>query len=69
MRAALRKLPRSVERPRPLTVSIGVAAFPGDGTKAREILDRADAALYVAKAEGRDRVVAFRVETTPPVSA
>lgn len=69
VRAALRRLPRSVERPRPLTVSIGVAAFPGDGTKAREILDRADAALYVAKAEGRDRVVAFRVEATPPVSA
>jgi diguanylate cyclase (GGDEF)-like protein len=69
VRAALRKLPRSVEHPRPLTVSIGVAAFPADGTKAREILDRADAALYVAKAEGRDRVVAFRVEATPPVTA
>ena len=69
VRATLRKLPRSVERPRPLTVSIGVAAFPVDGTKAREILDRADAALYVAKAEGRDRVVAFHVEATPPVRA
>jgi len=69
VRATLRRIPRSVERPRPVTVSIGVASFPGDGTTTREILDRADAALYIAKAEGRDRVVAFRMETTPPVMA
>jgi diguanylate cyclase (GGDEF)-like protein len=66
---ALRERPRSAERPRPLTVSVGVATFPGDGTTAREILDRADSALYLAKSEGRDRVVAFRRETPPPVSA
>lgn len=39
-----------------LTVSIGVAAFPEDGTMPRALVDAADAALYTAKAEGRDRV-------------
>ena len=39
-----------------LTVSIGVAAFPEDGAVPRALVDAADAALYAAKAEGRDRV-------------
>ena len=39
-----------------LTVSIGVAAFPEDGAVPRALVDTADAALYTAKAEGRDRV-------------
>ena len=65
VRATLRAIPRSIERPRPLTVSIGVAAYPSDGTTPREILDRADSALYVAKSEGRDRVVAFRLKSPP----
>jgi diguanylate cyclase (GGDEF)-like protein len=69
VRAALRSLPRSIERPRPLTVSIGVASYPSDGTMPREILDRADSALYVAKSEGRDRVVAFRLRPSPPAQA
>jgi diguanylate cyclase (GGDEF)-like protein/PAS domain S-box-containing protein len=41
-----------------ITVSVGVAALPQHGTTARELLDAADAALYRAKREGRDRVVA-----------
>jgi diguanylate cyclase (GGDEF)-like protein len=40
-----------------LTVSVGVAAFPEDGRVARGLVDMADAALYAAKAAGRDRVV------------
>jgi diguanylate cyclase (GGDEF)-like protein len=40
-----------------VTLSIGVAAYPEDGATARTLLDAADAALYRAKAEGRDRVV------------
>jgi len=67
VRTAVRSLPRSADRPRLLTVSIGVATFPGDGASPREILDRADAALYLAKSEGRDRVVAFRREAPAPV--
>jgi diguanylate cyclase (GGDEF)-like protein len=39
-----------------LTVSIGVATYPEDGTMPRALVDTADAALYNAKAEGRDRV-------------
>jgi diguanylate cyclase (GGDEF)-like protein len=41
----------------PLTVSIGMAAFPDHGTVADTLLRAADQALYRAKAEGRDRVV------------
>ena len=41
-----------------VTVSIGVAAAPGHGTTAEELLHAADQGLYRAKAEGRDRIVA-----------
>ncbi len=40
----------------PVTASIGVAADPGQGDLAG-LLAAADAALYQAKAEGRDRAV------------
>jgi diguanylate cyclase (GGDEF)-like protein/PAS domain S-box-containing protein len=40
-----------------ITVSIGVAAFPVNGTTAKELLAAADAALYEAKRQGRDRAV------------
>jgi diguanylate cyclase (GGDEF)-like protein len=39
------------------SVSIGVTTFPEDGRVARGLVDTADAALYSAKAQGRDRVV------------
>jgi len=41
----------------PLTVSLGVAILPDHGISAEAVLHAADAALYRAKTEGRDRVV------------
>jgi diguanylate cyclase (GGDEF)-like protein/PAS domain S-box-containing protein len=40
-----------------ITVSVGVSALPEHGTSAKDLLGSADAALYRAKKEGRDRVV------------
>jgi len=40
-----------------LTVSIGVASYPGDGTTAETVLKKADDRLYSAKEQGRNRVI------------
>ena len=48
-----------------ITVSIGVSVFPAHGTSPKELLAAADAALYRAKREGRDRVVSAE----PPATA
>jgi diguanylate cyclase (GGDEF)-like protein len=40
-----------------LTLSVGVAQFPEDGESPEELLAGADAALYQAKREGRNRVL------------
>ena len=42
-----------------LTISIGVAIFPTEAHNKRELLEAADAALYQAKANGRNRVVFY----------
>jgi diguanylate cyclase (GGDEF)-like protein/PAS domain S-box-containing protein len=41
---------------RGVTASIGVAAFPAHGKTTAELLRAADAAMYAAKRQGRDRV-------------
>jgi diguanylate cyclase (GGDEF)-like protein len=46
-----------------LTVSIGVATFPEDATRREELLDKADWAMYVAKRQGRNRIVPFSPES------
>ena len=40
----------------PLTVSIGVASFGVHGRTREELLDRSDKAMYLGKAQGRNRV-------------
>lgn len=39
-----------------MSASIGIACFPQQGTEVEDLLHVADAALYTAKREGRDRV-------------
>ena len=48
--------------PGALTVSVGVAAYPEDAPGPKELLERADWALYRAKSEGRNRVCAWEGE-------
>ena len=45
------------------TVSIGVAGFPADGTGANELIHQADLAVYRAKLQGRNRVLAANPES------
>jgi len=58
------KLRRQIEAysfpgvPRPVTISCGVADYPVHGSTRDEVVAAADAALYVAKLTGRNRVVA-----------
>ncbi len=42
---------------KPISISQGAVFFPDHGSTKEEILEAADAALYRAKREGRDRVV------------
>lgn len=48
--------PRAVER---LTISIGIAVFDMDAQFKRDIIEAADAALYAAKAQGRNQVMLY----------
>ncbi len=43
-----------------VTVSIGIASAPGDGTSAEALIQSADQALYHSKQTGRNRSTAFR---------
>ncbi|MBI3398853.1 MAG: diguanylate cyclase [Deltaproteobacteria bacterium] len=45
-----------------LTVSIGIAEFPSDATSIEELIDRADKAMYVAKARGKNKIVGYEQE-------
>ena len=48
-----------------VTVSVGVAEFPKNGDTTQSVIAAADAALYRAKADGRDRVVRSAVSAKP----
>ena len=52
--------PREVNQPKNrLTISIGLATFPKNSANSKELIELADRALYKAKEEGRNRVVAY----------
>jgi diguanylate cyclase (GGDEF)-like protein len=42
-----------------VTLSVGVAEYPNDGKLLEELMDKADWALYRAKSQGRNCVIAF----------
>ncbi len=48
-----------------VTMSLGVAGFPQDGKTCERVLKAVDDALYQAKREGRDRVIAAGGATVP----
>jgi diguanylate cyclase (GGDEF)-like protein len=57
LRSAIRDEPFDGHGPElRVTVSVGVSAFPVDGTSAGDLLRAADEAMYRAKRAGRDRV-------------
>ncbi|HEY4315193.1 MAG TPA: diguanylate cyclase [Actinomycetes bacterium] len=66
---AIRREPFRVEGEAPLdiTLSIGGAAFPDHGSTPATLMRSADRALYVAKAEGRDRWHVPGAESEQPV--
>ena len=57
VREVLAKLPAPGNGVPRVTASIGVAFFPRHGAVLDEVVNVADAAMYRAKAEGRDRIV------------
>jgi diguanylate cyclase (GGDEF)-like protein len=54
--------------PRSITVSIGVAEFPEHGTTRDSLVRAADAALYLAKQKGRNRVQSASLTALAPSS-
>jgi diguanylate cyclase (GGDEF)-like protein len=62
LRKAFAEFPFPLKESQPggsLTISIGIATFPVDADNSRKLVDMADKALYRAKEEGRNRVVAW----------
>lgn len=45
-----------------ISISLGIAAYPGDGDASDEILQKADAALYRAKDMGKNSVFSYEKE-------
>jgi diguanylate cyclase (GGDEF)-like protein len=57
----------SLEPVGPVTISIGLAARPEQGTEVEALIDLADKAMYEAKEAGRNRVVLRRPAEPAPV--
>jgi diguanylate cyclase (GGDEF)-like protein len=49
-----------------VTISLGISTFPEDGKSLNELLDRADAALYQAKENGRNQVICYTDDISLP---
>ena len=43
----------------PTSVSIGIACYPGDGRDSRDLIERADRAMYQSKERGKNTITAF----------
>ena len=60
IRQTVGALPLSCERVTvAVTLSVGLASYPADGAEKKDLIARADQALYRAKKEGRNRTVAW----------
>jgi diguanylate cyclase (GGDEF)-like protein len=57
IRQAVRQMHQHHANVKPMTISLGVAAYPDHGSSSLELIKAADVALYQAKRAGRDRVV------------
>ena len=53
------RLIKAYDTPLRVTLSIGLSMYPSDGKLTEELMDKADWALYRAKSQGRNCVVAF----------
>ncbi len=45
-----------------ITISLGISTFPYDGKTVKELLTKADTAMYMAKAMGRNRTVEWKTQ-------
>ena len=66
IRACVAETPFDVEtaaQPIRATVSVGVASLPGDGADLTQLIHQADVAVYRAKLQGRNRVLAAGAES------
>ncbi len=62
MRAAVEtELNRDTRWTQKISISLGVAAYPEDGKSGETVLLAADQALYLAKRQGRNRVIAAKL--------
>ncbi len=58
-KSAEKRLIKAYDSALHVTLSIGLAIYPSDGKFLEELMDKADWALYRAKSQGRNCVVAF----------
>ena len=47
-----------------ITISLGISTFPHDGSTVKELLTKADTAMYMAKAMGRNRTIEWKTQKT-----